>query len=233
VAGGCIDYAKADLWSLGCILYFMVTKQHPHSGKDSQGAELAAADFYRRVELAAARAQPLGLPAHATEQLMVPASMGKAEIARRIMGDHRSGVTGIADRCRLEFDAVGILDSTTRSAANGRPAMVTVRYQLELARGLAEDHALREAGTTLLAGLLVHDPARRASWPEFFGCAFLRGDGGVRNAGPVAGVTDTAPFVAVDESPLSASWIDVAGEVDERELGLEPELEAPPGPTRP
>ena len=51
-----------------------------------------------------------------------------------------------------------------------------VRYRLELARGLPEDCALRAAGATLLARLLVHDPRARASWPEFFGCEFLRAE---------------------------------------------------------
>ena len=129
-------------------------------------------------------------------------------------------------RYTRQHDAAG----GQRSAGHGHGA-----YRLELVRGLAEDRALREAGAALLAGLLVHDPARRASWPEFFGCAFMGlFEGGVRNAGPVAGLADAAPFVAVGESLLSASWVDVAGAVDEREPGLGPEvLEAPHGPTGP
>ena len=33
-----------------------------------------------------------------------------------------------------------------------------------------------QAGAALLARLLVHDPRARASWPEFFGCEFLRAE---------------------------------------------------------
>ena len=51
-----------------------------------------------------------------------------------------------------------------------------VRYRLELALGLPEDRALRAAGAALLARLLVHDPRARASWPEFFGCEFMRAE---------------------------------------------------------
>ena len=51
-----------------------------------------------------------------------------------------------------------------------------MRYRLELAHGLPEDRALRAAGAALLARLLVHDPRARATWPEFFGCEFLRAE---------------------------------------------------------
>jgi hypothetical protein len=80
-----------------------------------------------QVEAGAVRGEPLGLPADVTEELVAPAAADAADIARQIVGDRRGGIVGVADRCRLLPAAVGILGSTKRPAAGGRPATITVR----------------------------------------------------------------------------------------------------------
>ena len=92
----------------------------------------------------------------------------------------------IAAKCRLyHASSAGGSSSTGAASPAAAPAVVvvatsraqaggvTVRYAVDLRRGLPEDAEIRAAGLGLLTDVLVHDPAGRLSWEQFFSSPFV------------------------------------------------------------
>ena len=111
---------------------------------------------------AASSNQQYELPAHAKAELVVGAPFDEPKL-----------LADIGRNCRVLPAGVAIVSRKARPADAQRPASTVVQYQLELAMGLPEDGAMREVCLQLLRRLLVHEPARRATWEEFFSCPFL------------------------------------------------------------